>query len=1004
MAADVQNSQALIPLYTSNGSQVYRPLDTAGLQSGMFAHVSVVGIAGVDGKPVPTALSQTQPATHSTPDATHTTGVQVPPATGMFQVDTGSWATVLPQALVEAAVGAIDWKKYPQYLKGSLEYSSDGTIESGRWVPLTLAFPDATLPDGSVPTTTVTALVRTDGGSAHMLGIGFNTTYATHVVGTTLTSANNAVLNLADMKSGEMSHSYMIDREGLHLGWSVADQGADWTVQQLDAAPSTPTLGSPQDWLHPTGSVTIDGTVHDDVSFLFDTGTPEAFVHYPGITKPGHLMPDGKDFTVTVPGSNGVATSYGFVLGDGKGDTPSNVWESRATHGSASFMNTGANFFRDHSYVYDADSGVVGFKTNGAPTSPTMAEEVSFINGLLPDGTLTDASFAGWKGGTAHKWGEPTAGTGATITYAFDPDSSFSANEQATVLRAFATWSAVADVRFVAASSSTGADVLIHRGDDGRADTSNTSSRGSGSTLGTPQSQVVVSIDTSKHGFDLSGSLNEAAGHGFGTIVHEIGHVLGLGHGGPYNGKVDPGTQQFSAYDDREWSVMSYINWTQADDAKYRANDAVAGTNWGYADGETRKSSQSLMQLDILAVQQLYGAATHTDTPFSGGQTYGFNSSITGPLEKIYDFNLNTQPVLTLFNEGHHNILDVSGFAEDALIDLRSGAFSSVAGLTNNIAIAQGTMIETAIGGSGHDTIVGNNAANLLDGGGRADFLFGLKGDDTYIVDTRADRVYERTHQGYDEVLTSVSYTLGAGQSVELLAAQDATATDPLKLVGNEHSQTLRGNAGDNVLNGGGGYDKLYGGAGNDFYIVHNHKDQVFETGMGRDTVVAFSTYELASGQAIEVLKLGVATGTTALNLTGNEVANIVRGNSGSNVLDGGLGSDVLRGLDGSDTFVFSTALGSGNVDRITDFATGKDVIHLDHAIFTALDYGSLTESAFKDLSVPNAKLDADDRVLYDHDTGVLSYDADGSGAGHAVRFAVLTNKADLSYHDIIIV
>ena len=69
-----------------------------------------------------------------------------------------------------------------------------------------------------------------------MLGVGFNTGFATDVKGTTLTSANNAVLNLAEMKSGEMAHSYMIDREGMHLGWSGADEGAGWTVQKLDEA------------------------------------------------------------------------------------------------------------------------------------------------------------------------------------------------------------------------------------------------------------------------------------------------------------------------------------------------------------------------------------------------------------------------------------------------------------------------------------------------------------------------------------------------------------------------------------------------------------------------------------------------------------------------------------------------------------------------------------------------------------------------------------------------
>ncbi|KQO59055.1 M10 family metallopeptidase C-terminal domain-containing protein [Methylobacterium sp. Leaf91] len=994
-------------------------MDTAGLQSGMFAHVSVVGIAGADGKPVPTALSQTQPAIHSTPDATHTTGVQVPPATGIFQVDTGSWATVLPQALVEAAVGTIDWTKYPQYQKGSLEYSSDGTVESGRWVPLILAFPDATLPDGSVPTTTVTALVQTDGGSAHMLGIGFNTTYATHVVGTTLTSANNAVLNLADMKSGEMAHSYMIDSEGMHLGWTIPDQGSDWTVQQLDAAASTPSRGSPQDWLNPTGSVTIDGTVHDDVSFLFDTGTPKAFVHYPGLASDGRFLPDGRTVSVSVPGAHGDPMTYGFTTGDNGAETPPTVHESLATHGPSSFMNTGANFFRDHRYVYDADRGLIGFEAYDAATaSPTMAQQVSFLNGLFPDGTIDGDSFAGLHGATAHKFGAQRAGTGAAVTYAFDPASGFSETEQATVLRAFATWSGVANVQFTEVGTSSSANILIQRGHDGKADTTSpllTSTLGSGSVIGQIQKQVVISMDTSVPGFDLSGSLTQSAGYGFSAIVHEIGHSLGLGHAGNYNaghGSADYGSNQFSTYDDRMWTVMSYLSWVTGD-AAFKSDYPVKGTNWGYADGEQRVAPQSLMQLDILAIQQLYGVALSKNTPFTGGQTYGFNSTITGTLADIYDFSVNKQPIVTIYNQGLNNTLDLSGFTEDAVIDLRPGAFSSAGGYTNNIAIAQGTVIEKAFGGSGKNTIMGNDAANVLhggissdtiNGGTGADLMRGHQGDDIYIVDNTRDRAIERAGEGNDTVFAYADYKLRDSDSIEVLVAVDLTPNVGLRLTGNELNQTLRGGVGNDILNGGGGHDKLYGNAGNDTYLVHSQNDQVFESGTGWDTVVAFSNYALADGQTIEVLKLGIATGTAGLGLTGNDVSNILRGNGGSNSLDGGLGADALRGLEGSDTFVFSTALSRENVDRITDFTVGEDVIHLDHAIFAALNPGGLSAGAFKNLDAPHAKLDASDRILYDHDTGVLSYDADGSGTGHAVRFAVLTNKADLSYHDIFVV
>ena len=185
------------------------------------------------------------------------------------------------------------------------------------------------------------------------------------------------------------------------------------------------------------------------------------------------------------------------------------------------------------------------------------------------------------------------------------------------------------------------------------------------------------------------------------------------------------------------------------------------------------------------------------------------------------------------------------------------------------------------------------------------------EGGDTYIVDSKADRVYELAHQGYDRVLTDGGYALGTGQSVEFLAARDATATDAFKLVGNEINQVLRGNAGDNVLNGKGGTDSLYGAAGNDTYIVDRLADRVFETGdEGRDTVVASTSYALAAGQEIEILKLAIATGTSRLHLVGNEFDNLLRGNEGANTLDGGLGSDIMRGLAGRDVFAFSTTLG----------------------------------------------------------------------------------------------
>ncbi len=118
--------------------------------------------------------------------------------------------------------------------------------------------------------------------------------------------------------------------------------------------------------------------------------------------------------------------------------------------------------------------------------------------------------------------------------------------------------------------------------------------------------------------------------------------------------------------------------------------------------------------------------------------------------------------------------------------------------------------------------------------------------------------------------------------------------------------------------------------------------------------------------------------------------ADTLIGGSGSDLLDGGLAADTLTGGAGEDFFRFSTALGNGNVDRITDFNVVQDTILLDNLIFTNLgDDGALALGAFHK-SAAGVAHDANDRIIYDTDSGRLSYDADGNGQGAAVQFAQL--------------
>lgn len=147
-----------------------------------------------------------------------------------------------------------------------------------------------------------------------------------------------------------------------------------------------------------------------------------------------------------------------------------------------------------------------------------------------------------------------------------------------------------------------------------------------------------------------------------------------------------------------------------------------------------------------------------------------------------------------------------------------------------------------------------------------------------------------------------------------------------------------------------------------------------------------------------DVLSQTVLAGsdTISLNVDKNVTLNGYAGNdilttgSGNDTLDGGTGNDTLTGGAGANRFVFSTALGSSNIDTITDFDAAKDTLFLSGAPFSEIAFnlnGSLPVSAFA-LSTDIAT--SDTRIIYNANTGALSYDADGTGAIAAQQFAIL--------------
>ncbi|HVQ08004.1 MAG TPA: Ig-like domain-containing protein [Allosphingosinicella sp.] len=334
-------------------------------------------------------------------------------------------------------------------------------------------------------------------------------------------------------------------------------------------------------------------------------------------------------------------------------------------------------------------------------------------------------------------------------------------------------------------------------------------------------------------------------------------------------------------------------------------------------------------------------------------------------------------------------VIETAGQGDDIIFT--SASYTLGAGLsveTLSTAFHAGTDAINLTGNVLNQTIVGNFGANTLSGGGgTGDLMYGLAGNDTYVVWNGFDKVFEAAGGGDDLVLTSFSYALLADQEVETLSASFHAGTASINLTGNNLSNTLIGNYGRNVLTGLGGGDRMVGLKDNDTYIIYDSRDVVVEAaGEGNDTVSSFVSYVLTAGQEVE--SLTVATTLAALdpiNLTGNEFGQSLLGNSGRNLLDGGLGNDLLKGWFGNDTFAFTTALGPNNIDLIDDFQITEDEILLSAAIFTAIAPGRV---ALSQIAYGPAATTAEHRIILDPTTGALYYDADGNGAGAAVQFS----------------
>ncbi|WP_442583731.1 calcium-binding protein [Mesorhizobium sp. ASY16-5R] len=332
--------------------------------------------------------------------------------------------------------------------------------------------------------------------------------------------------------------------------------------------------------------------------------------------------------------------------------------------------------------------------------------------------------------------------------------------------------------------------------------------------------------------------------------------------------------------------------------------------------------------------------------------------------------------------------------------------------------------IENVVGSGFVDSLTGDEGDNRLYGGGGNDRLVGDLGNDYLSGDAGLDTVsYAEASSAVKVSLVNPSLNTGEAkgdtynsiESVEGSAFSDTLEGDVGDniLSGLDHMDVLNGGAGNDTLIGGEAMDRLNGGDGNDILIGGGDGDHL-DGGNGSDTA-SFS--DAANGVRVSLADPdGDAVADTfasienlegsAFNdkLIGDAAKNVLSGLKVSDAIDGGLGADRLSGGAGKDVFVFSSTLGASNVDSITDFSAADDTIQLAKNVFKALTaIGPLAVTAFN-ANASGLAGDADDRIIYETDTGKLFYDADGNGAGAAIHFATLAGLPPVSAADFEVV
>lgn len=364
-----------------------------------------------------------------------------------------------------------------------------------------------------------------------------------------------------------------------------------------------------------------------------------------------------------------------------------------------------------------------------------------------------------------------------------------------------------------------------------------------------------------------------------------------------------------------------------------------------------------------------------------------------------------------------------SNYDDEITLDSNSAMSFSIFGRGGADRLGGSAGDDTLSGDSGNDRIWAGNGFDTMMGGTGNDVLDGGAGHDRVVLD----------HRGNLGATTGWTVNMATGEATTTF--KSSSPSKPFKVETDKliSVETIDGSLGNDVFisvgqgtfNGNNGTDTLRlntqtltntftaGGvrslddtvdmqAGSASHQVTTRSGGMFGDFQTHTEYETFTSIEVLDANDGNDTVTGSTRGETILGGAGQDGIN---GLGGADKINGGLGTDILTGGEGGDAFVFNAAMSTANNrDTITDFYGPEDVFHLDNAIFTKLgNPGALNADFFKANANGTAR-DANDHIIYNTSTGVLSYDSNGNAAGGVTEICVLSNKAALAASDFLVI